>query len=1049
MLAGTPRPSQNIHTMHQPELVLLSPYRLPAQNPLVLSNEDMACWMNAHSALWHPAALWGAANPPRIDSAYDHEQPRPGFIYALPLTPPLLLPDDWDERVRRVGAVAFRATADRRATLVNLKEALKGWCDRPGPLSPENPGERPEQADGQAPAPTAESLRAARKQLLDCTPESAAPFFGIGFGYIVIGTLCEAMEHENLLAAADFWEDVQHALAALAGISYETGPPSPVDDSQTPTDSPQPESYDEGGEYRYMDPAVNEDLSGMPEGQAQDGSSDETSPVEAGSEAVESEPVFGPDACRRHLQSAADRLQAAREVLYPVTIHALDILLLEEKRLDAPFPAAVERGYPLNVVASASLLEKLREACPEQLDWLREKVAAEMVEVCGGSYREREDALLPIESQIWNLLKGLSVSRELLGSDIRIYARKRVAAHPQVPILLNAVGLQRALLVPFDETALPSYQVTVINWPAPDGKQIEAFTRTPYPADNPQTFFHLAHYLCQTIRQDHSATLALLHRGSAPASWYEDWLELCRFGPILGQWTTFSRYFTDVLAGEHVSSLSADEFQSDYLSERTAAAFPDPVSWFARHIRWRRRLDTAWSLAALQRGLAGRNDPLRLNQRLLELEDQLESAVGDPGPALLQVEKEAAETLAARLLARATAAAPGYLVLNPCSFTRRLALELDNPTIPLPIAGPVKACQVDAGKLRVVIEVPGLGFAWFPGAGPAGTPPPTMRMRLADERTVRNEFFEAEVDMETGGLRAIRDHKTRLNRLGQKLVFNPGSTMRASSVNMTSQGPALGEIVSEGAILGEGEKVLAKFRQRFRAWLGRPVLDLRIEIYPDEPATGYPWHHYFGARFAWRDERAMLLRGVNGTGYVSTQTRPQTPDFLELRLSKQSVVIFPGGLPFHQRHENRMLDIILQPEGEKAHVFDLALALDRDFPMQTALGLITPVTLVPTTKGPPHVGATGWLFHLDASNLLLTGMRPVAGDRGPADAIQARLLECGAYGGQAELRCPRDPRKAVLLDARGASLLDATCRGDAASFEVMPGDLATLKVEFS
>jgi hypothetical protein len=46
-----------------------------------------------------------------------------------------------------------------------------------------------------------------------------------------------------------------------------------------------------------------------------------------------------------------------------------------------------------------------------------------------------------------------------------------------------------------------------------------------------------------------------------------------------------------------------------------------------------------------------------------------------------------------------------------------------------------------------------------------------------------------------------------------------------------------------------------------------------------------------------------------------------------------------------------------------------------------ALGLVTPVPLVPAAKGPPHVGATGWLFHLDMPNIALLGMRP--GRRGP------------------------------------------------------------------
>jgi hypothetical protein len=762
-----------------------------------------------------------------------------------------------------------------------------------------------------------------------------------------------------------------------------------------------------------------------------------------------------------------------------VAIHVLDICLVDDQRPGAPLPAAAERGYALNVIASSALLEKMGREHPEQLALLREKVQSEQIEVCGGSYLEREDALLPIESQVWNLAKGLSVAKDLLGSDIRVYARKRSGAHPQLPVLLGSVGLQRALLLAFDEAVLPTYQVTVVNWPTPDGKQIEAFARTPYPADNSQTYFHLAHYLYQTIRQDHSATLALVHTGSPAMPWYEDWLELCRFGSIVGQWTTFSHYFNDVLAGEHASSLAADEFQSDYLSQRTAAHLEAPVSWFARQVRLRRRLDTVWSLAAIHRALAGRNDPLRLNGRLAQLEDALESGVrkgdlrkgdsplevrgtvpfaeppssdgaDDMASELALVEKEVIQTLADRLLSQASANTPGYLVLNPCSFARRVALELDDGTIPLPITGPVKACQLDGAKLRLVVEVPALGFAWVPKAGPVGTPPPAMRLRLADNRCVRNEFFEAEIDQETGGLRALRDHRARNNRIGQRLVFNPGGTARATSVTVTSAGPSLGEIVTEGGVLGEQGQVLAKFRQRFRAWLGRPILDVRIEIYPEQPPAGYPWHAYYGARFAWRDERATLLRGVNGMGYITTQTRPQTPDYLEVRMSRQSTVIFPAGLPFHQRHENRMVDIILVPEGEKCHTFDLALGLDREHPVQTALGLVTPVPMLPTTKGPPHVGSAGWLFHLDATNLLLTSLRPVAKDPGgSADAVLVRMLECGAYGGQADLRCPRDPRRAVLLDVRGEHLLDAGIQGDAASFEVMPGDLVNLQVDFS
>lgn len=934
--------------MSERELILLSPYRVPSQHAQTLAGDDVAAFLNGYSALWHPAALRGAAGPPRVASPYDHEQPTPGHVYAVPDNPPLILPDDWDQRVREVGASVFRSTADRALTLANLKEALPATGPGPDPWS--------------------------------WTLEQVGPFLGIGFGVLHVVALFEAMEHENLLSSADLWKDVQQALAAL----------------------------DQGDA----------------------------------------------EACRRQLQSAADRLLAAREVLYPVTLHLVDMCLLDERLLDQPLPASFDRGFALNLVAASATLEQLGRDHPERMAALRERFQNEQVEVCGGCHLEREDPLLPLESQLWNLRHGLAVARDLLGKDIRVFGRKRFGFHPQLPLFLNNVGLQRALLVSFDDAVLPAFSATVVNWPSPDGKQVEGFTRAPYKADDPLTFFHVAHYLHKTIRQDHAATFALLHTGKQAAPWYEDWLELSRFGPVLGQWTTLSRYFNDVLAGQQASSSSADEYHADFLSERTDQGMDRPVSGFANQVRLRRRIDTAWTLAAIQRGLAGANDRLNLDDRLTEIETKIETGQ-EATMELDEVHQTVTVALAERLLARAPANNPGFLVLNPCSFARRVALDLDGISSPLPITGPLKACQIDGDKARLVLEVPGLGFAWFPRNAPRGTPAQASRLRLADDRHVRNEFFEAEIDPMTGGLRGLWDHRTRGNRLGQQLVFNPGSTMLAKEVKVTSTGPALGEVISEGALLDAQEQVLATFRQRFRAWLGRPVLELRIEIYPEHRPEGYPWHAYYGARFAWRDERALLLRGVNGTGYVTSHTRPETPDYLELRQGKQNTLLFPGGLPFHQRHGARMLDVILQPPGETARAFELALALDRPHPMQMALGTVTPVPLLPVSKGPPplgpeatspHVSVSGWLFHLDATNLLLTSMRPGPGQ---ADALTARLLECGYHGGPAELRCTRTPRRAVLLDARGEPLMEAGINGDATEFEVVQGDLVQLRVEFS
>ncbi|HLJ92356.1 MAG TPA: hypothetical protein VKU02_04105 [Gemmataceae bacterium] len=924
------------------ELILLTPYRLPAQNSLMLASEDIAALLNGYSALWHPAALHGSVGPPRLASPYDYEQPIAGHVYAVPESPPLVLPEDWEDRVREAGALTFQAAEDRATTLANLLEALRSQPEQDGSAAP----------------------------LLDLEQAKTRPFFGIGFGYVMVETLFEAMEHEKVLASSEYWHDVQAAVAALA------------------------------------DPDV--------------------------------------EVWRRLLQSAAGHLLSAREILYPVAIYLLDICIVNREHLRKPFPAAFDRGIPLNLVVLGSLLEELGQADPERLAALRQRVRTDSVEVCGGPYLERDDALLPIESQFWNLLKGLSTAKRLLDKEIQIFAGRGLAANPQWVLLLNSVGLRRTLLLPSDDAGLPDYRSVVTSLPSPDGKQVDAFTRIPYAAENPQTYFHWAHYLHKTIAQDHSATLALLHTAAPAAPWYEDLLELHRLGPVFGQWMTLSSFFREATAGEYVTS-SGDEYHGDALGQRTTAHAEGPVSSFARHVRYRRRIDTVWTLAALSRGLRGRNDPLHLNARLQELEDRFEMTGADPLLDLEKVEHEAAEALAERLLARAEGDNPGFLLFNPCSFTRRVALELEGLSGTLPLTGPLKIYQTNGEKTQLVAEIPALGYAWIPARGTPGGKAPPARMRLADGKTVRNEFFEAEIDPATGGLRAFRDHRSRVNRLGQQLVFNPGSTMRALQIEITSAGPALGEIVSTGELVDEHERVLAHFCQRFRAWLGRPVLEIRIEITPQHAPQGYPWHAYYGARFAWRDERAALLRGVNGVGLVTSQTRPEAPDYLELRSGRQGTLLFPGGLPFHQRHGGRMLDIVLMPEGETEQVYEIGLALDREYAMQTALGMITPVPVLPLTKGPPHVGAAGWLFHLDAPNLVLSSFRPAPDG---ADAVIARMLECSGHMAQAELRCVRDPRRALLTDAQGALLMEANTSGDAVQFDVPAGDLMHLRIEF-
>src|SRR5205814_10202172 len=111
--------------MSDRQLHLLSASRMPTSYPLQLAADEVAAWLNGYAALWHPAALAGASQPPQASVSYDHDTPTPGFIYCTPRGPHLFQPDDWRDRVLHAPATVFDATADRIETVNNLLAALK------------------------------------------------------------------------------------------------------------------------------------------------------------------------------------------------------------------------------------------------------------------------------------------------------------------------------------------------------------------------------------------------------------------------------------------------------------------------------------------------------------------------------------------------------------------------------------------------------------------------------------------------------------------------------------------------------------------------------------------------------------------------------------------------------------------------------------------------------------------------------------------------------------------------------------------------------------
>jgi hypothetical protein len=832
--------------------------------------------------------------------------------------------------------------------------------------------------------------------LFDAPPEMVRLFLGLGYGYLVLDNLFEAADHTRLLDAAGFWADVSAAVEA----------------------------------------------------------------------ALRKDPAF-----RDHLKAAAEKLQAAREQLHSQRMHWLDFVHLDVKNLTARWPASLAAGLPLCIAGSGEVFEQLAEHAHERFAELKAKFLPDLpsaVDLCCGAYREREDALMPPESQLWNMRTGRSTLKRLFGVEPLVYARKVSAFHPQLPGWLQHMGFKHAVLISQDGATIPTVRSTAVNWPGPDGRSIDAFCREPLPAHDPQTFFNIVYHMNQAFTTDAAPTVALVHKGEPAFDSYHDWLALLELAPVFGSFTNLSHYFTDATSGDYIGAQGADEFFCDYLDDRvTNQKRPTPVSGFPQHLRLRRRLDSTYTLAALHRAVTPNpgEEEAKLLAELAAVETEIEKRGANseasggrespvetenrgltPSARLEHLESTWAKKLAARLQTRSAEGQPGLLVFNPCGFTRRVALEVAGFRGMIAVTDHIKAAEFNGDMARLVIEVPPLGFAWVPRAGNAAAP--KQRVKMADGLTVRNEFFECDVDSTTGGIRSFRDLRTRQTRFGQQLAYNPGGKMVAREIRITNNGTALGEIVSSGELISERDEILATFRQRFRAWLGRPVLELRIELDVKHEPTGYPWHAFYASRFGWRDERAVLFRGVNGANTQTGVTRPVSPDYLEVRLGSERSFLFTGGLPFIQRHGNRMADVILVPEGEQARSFDMLLATDRDVPMQTAAGWVSPAPVFETDRGPPHFGIAGWLMHVDMPSLIVTALQPCEAGEGANRAIAARFVESAGFGGASELRFARDPSRALTIDGEEKSLQPLTMIGDAVQLEFSAGETLRVKLEW-
>lgn len=999
------------------DVVILIPCHSLEDFPTDLGEKPAEGILNAFAVAWHPWVLAQTRSLPGWHRADSPPEPIAGRLIIVPTACEDRLESDWIGRQRDAGSFVISGIHKRDELLTEVLTAARNWTP---PSQSADGGTTP--FVGEIPNGTGPTSVISSPEQLD--PELVADFLALGTTHLLVELLSRQMHY-----------------------------------------------FGEIDEMRLRREAV---------------------------EAAEALVAGRTDDVKQRLANCFEALHEARERFYPTDSYLLDMCLLVPNMVDDKLIPLLTDSKPLSFLMTARDADEIARDKPEIAKLLREAVQREMVEVLGGEWSEVPSPLLPLESLLHDICRGRATYQRLFRKEPTTWARRRFGLHPLLPQILTKFGYSAACHFLLDDGIYPDSENSKLRWEGCDNTTIDAISRLPVAADSATSYLRLPQRLAESMNQDQAAGLIIARWPDVRSPFFGDLLRGVKYSPVIGRFATFREFFERTDAPMRHSRYEAGEYLAPFLTRSVAAREANPISRYADHFDRRQRFDSdLWcrSMSAVLRG-----------RRLHEIDcSSDEQSVEEAGPDLIvgQASCETAPSMSERtdghvenvphelaqtILHGTTEKTAGVLIVNPLSFTRRVPVAWPS-NLALPAhGGPVKGVFENESTRQALVEIPGCGFVWLPtssgGRAAKRTTDENLKTPLVENNVLRNEFFEVHISPETGGIQRLKEYGRKPNRLSEQLAFRfPRersitvteddrefaeksfySESRCHGVEVISRGPWMGKVQTTGEIFDQKtDAVLATFRQRFRLWRGRRVLDIDIMLDAVKMPDGEPWTNYFGVRWAWLDSTAALTRSVLGTAQPVGQDRFESPHYIEIADDDTRTTIITHGLPFHRKIGRRMCDSLLIVEGETRRRFRFSIAFEEPFPLQAAIDSMTPTVVIPTEIGPPRCGTTGWFLHVDAPNVQLTRLtdlmdepRTDAASWETAETISpsagsgfaVRLQESEGRRQSVALRCFRAPLSVRLRDFTGRTTGQPRIDGDIVRLELSPFEIADLELRF-
>lgn len=750
------------------------------------------------------------------------------------------------------------------------------------------------------------------------------------------------------------------------------------------------------------------------------------------------------------LQRCFDLLTEEREHFYPVDVRLMDLVVMPPFDQPQRLEPELRRKHPVSMLGPASVWREWLEQGDG--DAYRAAVADGLWHLVGGEENEARTPLLSHESLVNGLQQGLARFQTEFGTRPSVYGRRRFGLCWGYPQALTLAGFRGALHLSLDDGRFPEGLQLKTRWEGSDHGTIDAFARIPHDAALPETFLRLAIKIGEMLDSDHAAAVAFVRWPGSASPFFEDLQRASRYSGALGRFVSLETFFKEHQEPGLTDRFLPDQYRSPYLQQAVIRGQLNPISSLRTYWRGQHTWSAATALTAIHDLLdnrLGADSQVKHGQTDL---DRAEENAGDM-TAAGQAISEHLETVANRtagLLGRG-GKGRGFLVLNPTSVVRRMGVRLPLGT-PLPkIERPIYAADRAEDGVDVVVDVPAMGYVWInaegSGASAMSGPP------LGEEFILRNEFFETTVDRHSGGIRTFHEYNVRANRLSQQLAIRysdgerPYTSMQADSIETIRLNRACGEIRTRGRLVNDEEKVLAEFEQTLRVWRGTRILEIEGRLKPLEPLGSEPWRSYACQRLVWREQASDVWRDILQTRMAAGPKRLEAPQFVEIEFAPKRTTLLTGGHAFHRRPELHHLDTLLQVRGESVHDFRMGLVLDHAYPSALAQHFDTPA-IVLADQPCPAQGASGWLLHVDAKNVLINHWSLIGEPGGEPKGFRVRLLETVGRPAKVRVTSVREPASAHRIDLGGQRLEPCVVADSRIELELAPQELAEIEVLF-